>query len=90
MANELPEIPRRLCVDKMTPAELAIREASLAVEAAGADLRLTQAVMLLQAAREKVADFVDGVEATDSHPHPPTPPAAMAPPVDRDTNPDIG
>lgn len=54
-------IPRRICVDRMTPAELAIREAVLAVEAAGADPRLTDAVVLLHQARERVADFVDGV-----------------------------
>lgn len=41
-------------VDQMTPAELAIREAMLAVEAAGADERLTQAVCLLHEASAKV------------------------------------
>lgn len=56
----MSEIPRRICIDKMTPAELAIREAVLAVEELPADVRLTDAVILLQAAREHVADFVDG------------------------------
>jgi hypothetical protein len=53
-------IPRRCRIDLMTSAELAIVEAVHAVEEAGADIRLTEAVNLLQAAREKVADFVDG------------------------------
>lgn|GEM_PF-1348155 len=56
------EIPRRIRIDKLTPAELAIRDAVLAVEAAGCDPRLTDAVVLLGQAKEKVADFVDGVE----------------------------
>lgn len=37
----------------------------------GADVRLTDAVVLLQAARDSVADFVDGIETrrhvTGSH-----------------------
>lgn len=53
---------RRARIDQNTPAELAIRAAVEAVEAVGADTRLTDAVNLLQAARDKVADFVDGVE----------------------------
>ena len=56
-------IPRRICVDKLTPAEKAIYDAVQAVELAGADTRLTDAVNLLQAARDKVADFVDNVPA---------------------------
>lgn len=53
--------PRRICLDKLTPAELAIVNAVEAVEAAGADVRLTKAVVALQKARDHVADFVDGV-----------------------------
>ncbi len=45
----------------MTPAELKIREAILAVEDLAADTRLTDAVILLSRAKAKVADFVDGV-----------------------------
>ena len=45
----------------MSPAELAIRAAVEAVEQMGADVRLTDAVQLLQAARESVADHVDQV-----------------------------
>lgn len=54
------ETPRRSRLDLQTPAEAAIRHAIDAVEAAGGDPRLTDAVNLLTAAREKVADFVDG------------------------------
>lgn len=55
-------IPRRICVDRMTPAELAIRKAILEVELMAADTRLTDAVILLGQAQSKVADFIDGVE----------------------------
>ena len=54
-------IPRRACIDKNTATELAIRAAIDMVEALGADPRLTEAVILLDQARDKVADFVDGV-----------------------------
>lgn len=50
---------RRIRVDLLTPAELAIRAAVLVVEEAGAHPLLTDAVILLQQAREKVADWVD-------------------------------
>lgn len=56
----MDEIPRRSRIDQFTPAERAIWDAAQAVEAMGADVRLTDAVVLLQAARESVADFVDG------------------------------
>jgi hypothetical protein len=52
-------IPRRSCLDLNTPAELAIYEAMQAVEKAGAHPLLTDAVILLGQARDKVADFVD-------------------------------
>lgn len=52
-------IPRRCRVDLFTPAETAIRAAMLAVEEVGAHPLLTDAVNLLQAARDKVADFVE-------------------------------
>lgn len=58
--------PRRARVDLMTPAELAIMEAIRVVEEAGADVRLTDAVVLLGAAQASVADFVDGVECRRS------------------------
>ncbi len=56
------DIPRRIRVDQMTPAELAIREAKRVVEEAGCDVRLTNAIVLLSQAQDAVADFVDGVE----------------------------
>jgi hypothetical protein len=59
------DIPRRSRIDQMTPAERAIYDALGVVEAAGADVRLTDAVVLLQAARERVADFVDGKPSSE-------------------------
>jgi len=52
-------IPRRIDLFRLTPAELAIRNAVLAVEEMPADPLLTDAVVLLQKAKDKVADFVD-------------------------------
>jgi hypothetical protein len=57
--------PRRCRIDLFTPAEAAIRAAVGVVEAAGAHPLLTDAVVLLQQAREKVADYV---ELTNSAP----------------------
>jgi hypothetical protein len=53
------ELPRRIHLDKMVPAELKIREASLEVEKLGADPLLTKAVQLLSEACTYVSDFVD-------------------------------
>lgn len=63
-AVELPKnsaygFPRRLCLYLMTPAELAIYNAVQVVEEVGADPLLTDAVVLLQQARDKVADYID-------------------------------
>ncbi len=55
------ELPRRIRVDRMVPAELAIRAAVHAVEEMPAASRLTDAVILLGQAQNCVADFVDGV-----------------------------
>lgn len=52
-------IPRRSRLDLHAPAEKAIRAAVDAVEAAGAHPLLTDAVNLLIAAGDKVADFVE-------------------------------
>lgn len=57
------EFPRRCKIDEFCAAETAIREAKLAVEAMGADVRLTDAIILLNQAQDKVADFVDGVNS---------------------------
>lgn len=56
------EIPRRIQVEKMTFAELAIRNAMLEVEKLPADPRLTEAIIFLSAAKDKVSDFVDSKE----------------------------
>lgn len=61
---EVNMLPRRARLDQMTPAEKAIIDAVLAVEALPADARLTEAVVLLQAARDTVADYVEGVRNT--------------------------
>jgi hypothetical protein len=54
------EFPRRSRLDLMEPAEKAIYNAAQEVEKIGADVRLTNAVIKLQEARELVADFIDG------------------------------
>jgi hypothetical protein len=46
-----------------TPAEKAIADAIQAVEALPADVRLTDAVMLLSWARDRVADYVDNCQS---------------------------
>ena len=55
------QVPRRIRLDLNTPAELAIYEAMGEVEKLPADTRLTEAVILLEQAKNKVADYVDGV-----------------------------
>jgi hypothetical protein len=57
--GDLSQIPRRNWLELNTPAELKIREAMIAVEEVGAHPLLTDAVILLGQARDKVADFVD-------------------------------
>jgi NTP pyrophosphatase (non-canonical NTP hydrolase) len=57
----MSEIPRRIQLEKLEPAEHAIRHAVELVECMGADERLTRAVVLLGEAREAVADYVDGL-----------------------------
>ena len=53
------EIPRRIRLDRMTTADRFIYDAVQKVERVGADVRLSEAVILLQQARDKVADDVD-------------------------------
>lgn len=57
---EQNETPRRVRMDLWTPAEKAIYDAMQEVEKAGPDVRLTDAVILLKQAMDKVGDFVDG------------------------------
>ena len=56
---------RRNRLDLNTPAELAIRNAVNEVEKAGADVKLTLAVIKLEEARCLVADYVDSQESED-------------------------
>jgi pyridoxal biosynthesis lyase PdxS len=54
-------IPRRARMDRWVPAEHAIHAAIEAVERMPADVRLTDAVVLLGQAKDRVADYVDAV-----------------------------
>lgn len=53
------QIPRRNRVDLHTPAEKAIHEAMAEVEKLPADVRLTDAIILLEKAKQCVSDYVD-------------------------------
>lgn len=53
------EIPRRIRLDLNTPAEKSIYDAIQEVEKAGADVKLTEAVILLGKAKDLVSDYVD-------------------------------
>lgn len=59
--ESMSETPRRADTQRWTPAERAIYDAMQAVEAMAADVRLTDAVVLLDAARNSVADYIDGI-----------------------------
>lgn len=52
-------VPRRIRLDLLTPAELAVYEAVQAVERLPAHPALTEVVCTLQTARERLADYVD-------------------------------
>lgn len=52
-------ISRRIFLSELTPIEVAIRDAILEVEAMEADVRLTDAVVLLQAAKDSIGDYID-------------------------------
>ena len=58
---DTPIVPRRIDMGRLTPAERAIHDAILAVEALPADPRLTSAVVSLIRARSRVADFIDNI-----------------------------
>jgi hypothetical protein len=55
------DFPSRNCVDLYSPAEKAIAAAVDSVERAGASIALTDAVILLGKAKDRVADHVEGV-----------------------------
>lgn len=61
-------VPRRIDLNRMVPAERAITEAMHLVEGMGASPALTEAVVLLGKARDRVADHVD-VEAPKRSPN---------------------
>lgn len=52
-------IPRRIDILRNTHAELAIRNAINEVEKVGADIKLTQSVILLSEALNKLSDYID-------------------------------
>ena len=64
-------MPRRCYVDKWTPAERAIKEAVKAVEVAGCDVALTDAVVFLGKAFDRVADHVDATIMRECQASPP-------------------
>lgn len=58
-SHEINGLPRRVQIDRDTPAEAAIRKAIDAVEGAGAHTMLTDVVVMLDAARSKLADYLE-------------------------------
>jgi hypothetical protein len=54
-------IKSRCDISLMSDVEIAITDAMLAVEHAGASVALTDAVTLLSKARDRVADHVEGI-----------------------------
>jgi hypothetical protein len=61
MIDNSSPFSRRTRLNLMSPAEVAIYNASLEVEKAGADRRLKAASIKLQEARSLVADYIDNV-----------------------------
>ena len=59
MGENTNEVPRRLRLDQMFPAELAVVAAVQEIEKLPPDLRLTEALNLLHKAKERIADFFD-------------------------------
>lgn len=57
--KEVDGIPRRIRLDLLSPAEIAIYQAIQAVEEVGAHPLLTEAVILLGQAKNKVSDYMD-------------------------------
>lgn len=59
-------MPRRIVREQMTPEELAIGDLMGKIESLGAHPLLTDVVILLSEAKEKLADWVDmGVSSTE-------------------------
>jgi hypothetical protein len=59
-------VPTRIDMQWMTAAELAILDAMRAVESAGASTALTDAVVMLGKARDRVADHVEAETTTQT------------------------
>lgn len=59
MKRDKNGFPRRNRIDLLTPTELKIRDAILAVEELAPHQLLTDAIVLLGEAKDKVADFVE-------------------------------
>lgn len=59
--------PRKIQLQLNTPSELAIRKAIGEIEGMGADVRLTNAVVLLSQALDIVADFIDDKIASENN-----------------------
>lgn len=57
--KEINDTPRRIRLDLIVPAELAIYNAVQEIEKLGADVRLTNAEVLLQQAKDLVSDYID-------------------------------
>jgi len=57
--NAENQVPRRIRLDLNTPAELAIYNAMQEVEKVGADVRLTDCVIMLSKAKDLLSDYVD-------------------------------
>lgn len=76
----MTQTPRRIRQDKLVPAELALCRALCEIEELGADTRLTEALNLVQKARELVADCIDGVGGFIALPNPN---AVTKPPMDQ-------
>jgi len=55
------DIPRRNRLDLNSPSELAIHGAIQEVEKEGCDVRLTEAVTLMQKAKDLVSDYIDEI-----------------------------
>jgi hypothetical protein len=52
-------IPRRAQINKFAPTEMAIFKSIQEIEKLPADIRLTDAIILLQRAKDKVSDYID-------------------------------
>lgn len=59
VTEEIAGIPRRVQMNRWTPAEMDIYNAIQAVEKVGAHPKLTEVVILLGKAREVLADYID-------------------------------